>query len=348
MKQRFWLFKRGPVFYLEDSETGKKESLKTTDPKRADRLRVARNEAVEKPLLGLTLAKAYLSAADPALTTRTWRLLMEEFCQKGKQSSRDRRLSALNSPIFNSLRDRRLIETTADHLRAVLADGKSSTNLFLHCLHNLGVGLGWLPWPIIPPKLWPAMKCNPKRGVTAAEQSRILAAEQNRERRNFYRVLWEIGAAQTDTALLGAEHIDWERRVLSYRRQKTGACAHLTIGERLEALLRELPAEGPLFPHLCTLDASARAAEFSRRCRLLGIKGISLHSYRYSWAERAKASGYPARWAQNALGHNSRAVHEAYARGAEAVCPSLEEYEQKIIPLGTIWASASVATSAKP
>lgn len=54
---------------------------------------------------------------------------------------------------------------------------------------------------------------------------------------------------------------------------------------------------------------------------------MSLHSYRYAWAERAKAAGYPERHAQNALGHNSRAVHAAYAKGIVAVCPSLETYE---------------------
>ena len=40
--------------------------------------------------------------------------------------------------------------------------------------------------------------------------------------------------------------------------------------------------------------------------------------------------------AQNALGHNSRAVHQAYAREGIGVCPSLEDYEQtlhhKIVP----------------
>ena len=72
MKQRFWLFKRGLVFYLQDSETGKKESLKTRDPKQAGRLRAARNEAADKPRLGLTLGRAYLSAYDPNLIERKW------------------------------------------------------------------------------------------------------------------------------------------------------------------------------------------------------------------------------------------------------------------------------------
>jgi len=35
--------------------------------------------------------------------------------------------------------------------------------------------------------------------------------------------------------------------------------------------------------------------------RQLGIKGVTLHSYRYAWAERAKVAGYPERFAQEAL-----------------------------------------------
>jgi len=342
MKQRFWLFQRGPIYYVEDSETGKKESFQTSDRKEAERLRSARNEAAGSPLLGVTLAKAYLSGSDPALAKRTWRLVMEEFCKHGKESSRQRRLRAINAPVFNSIRERKIFETRADDLRAVLADDKPSTNHFLRCLHNLAIGLGWLPWPIIPPKLWPEMKCRKKRGITADEQQRILEAEKNPERHRFYRLLWEIGSAQTDAALLETANIDWERRVLTYQRQKTGEWSNLMIGKRLELLLREFSKDGPLFPHLRTLTASARAAEFYRRCRILGIKGVSLHSYRYAWAQRAKAAGYPARWAQNALGHNSRAVHELYAKGAEAICPSLETYESKIIPLAALNSPAGV------
>lgn len=41
-----------------------------------------------------------------------------------------------------------------------------------------------------------------------------------------------------------------------------------------------------------------------------------LYSYRYAWAEWAKAAGYPERFAQIALDHNSKAVHRAYAKNA--------------------------------
>ena len=43
------------------------------------------------------------------------------------------------------------------------------------------------------------------------------------------------------------------------------------------------------------------------------------------WAERAKTAGYPERFAQLALGHNSKAVHRAYANKAQVTLPPLEE-----------------------
>jgi integrase len=64
---------------------------------------------------------------------------------------------------------------------------------------------------------------------------------------------------------------------------------------------------------------------------LLGIKGITLHSYLHAWAERAKTVGDLERFAQEALGHNSKAVHLAYAKRALMKIPSLEDYEQRAV-----------------
>ena len=92
------------------------------------------------------------------------------------------------------------------------------------------------------------------------------------------------------------------------------------------------PAEGALLPYLSRLPAGDRATEFRSRCRQLGITGVTLHSYRYAWAERAKTVGYPERFAQEALGHNSKAVHRAYAKRALMKIPSLEDYEHQAAP----------------
>jgi hypothetical protein len=99
---------------------------------------------------------------------------------------------------FNAIRRKKLIETRADDLRAVLDDKRHSTNHFLRCWHNLAIGLGWLPWPIIPAKLWPKVEGKPKRAITELEHRRIIAEEQNVERRQYYELLWHIGAAQSD------------------------------------------------------------------------------------------------------------------------------------------------------
>ena len=50
--------------------------------------------------------------------------------------------------------------------------------------------------------------------------------------------------------------------------------------------------------------------------------------YRYAWAERALKCGFPERFAQEALGHNSKAVHHAYSKHAEVTVPSLADWEK--------------------
>ena len=93
--------------------------------------------------------------------------------------------------------------------------------------------------------------------------------------------------------------------------------------------LSHLPTTGPLFPNLSQFTANDRASRFRRRCERAGVSGVTLHSYRYAWAERAKTVGMPERFAQAALGHNSKAIHRAYAKKAQIIVPSLEEYETK-------------------
>ena len=173
------------------------------------------------------------------------------------------------------------------------------------------------------------MEFKDKRAITLEEHQAIIAREANTERKAFYQLAWHLGASQSDIAFLEAENIDWEHKVISYARKKTGTIALMRFDEEMAAILRPLPSVGPLFPYLRTVRAGDRATEFKQRCEGLGIKGVSLHSYRYAWAERAKVAGYPERFAQEALGHNSKAVHRAYARKAQVELPALGEYERQ-------------------
>ena len=102
--------------------------------------------------------------------------------------------------------------------------------------------------------------------------------------------------------------------------------------------------------YLITVREADRATEFRQRCKGLRIEGVTLHSYRYAWAERAKVVGYPERFAQEALGHNSKAVHRAYAKNAQVVLPSLGSYEKKareqnIVPFPKLQNTKTVAAN---
>ena len=50
--------------------------------------------------------------------------------------------------------------------------------------------------------------------------------------------------------------------------------------------------------------------------------------WRWEPAVRALKCGFPERFAQQALGHNSKAVYRAYAKHAEVTVPSLADWEK--------------------
>lgn len=336
MKSAYRMFQRktrGNYFYIQNNLTKEQRSLKTTDEKIAQQLLDAENKACGSAALNMQLGKVYIGHADPKMAARTWKEAMNELSSHGKESSRARFERELKAKRFDSIRDKAIIETTSEDLQRVLRNGGAATNNFLRRLHNLALGNGWIHWHIISPKQWPKSPKTPKRGITADEHSKILAAEQNPERKHYYEMLWHTGAAQTDCALLKAEDCDWSKRILSYRRLKTGGVCALRIGPALEALLAKLPKSGFLFPHIASLKDKDRSAEFCRRRGLLELSGISLHSYRYSWAERAYAAGYAERFAQAALGHKSSAIHHGYAKRALVICPALDEVENKVVKL---------------
>src|SRR6185437_2332131 len=311
------LFKRtNGHYFCEDRVSHAQHSLRTNDKAEATRLLNARNEAQKTPGFALHIAKTYLAAADPAVAKRTWRYAADELIQTKHGENAVRWQRAVKDKAFARILDLPLIETRAEHFLAALKAGTVSTNVFLRRLHNFALGLGWLLSPVLPPKQWPAVRHGAKRAISLDEHQRILGREGNAERRAYYELLWELGGSQGDVARLCAADIDWRTKSISYFRSKTGRASRICFDEAVEKILRSLPSAGPLFPYLCTVRASDRATEFRQRCRGLGIKGVTLHSYRYSWAERAREAGYPERAAQEVLGHGSKAVHRAYARNA--------------------------------
>ena len=352
MTQRYRKFKRSwGMWYAFDNVTGNSVSLKTRVKAEAEQKVAAMNETERQPSINLGLAKVYLNATDPKLATRTWQEVMEHIVAKKKDETKQRWETAIKDANFDCIRNLRVAETRPEHFDRALADGKVSSNVYLRRIHNHALGMEWLLKSVIPRLQWPKPIFKDKRAITAEEHCKIIeaetaAAKRNQgsrnsdqphydERRDFYELLWHTGAAQSDGACLRADDINWNERTICFTRKKLksrGTNLKPTLfrfSADVEAILKRRPASGQLFPYLCTVRAGDRATEFKQRCDGLGIKGVSLHSYRYAWAERALKCGFPERFAQQALGHNSKAVHRAYAKHAEVTVPSLDDWEKK-------------------
>jgi integrase len=327
MKNRFNLFQRAGIYYCEDTTTGKQTSLRTRDKADALRLLNVKNEAAHQPAMNLQIAQVYLQHGDPAMATRSWQAVMEHIVTTKRGINQERWQSAIKNKALDGIRQRKLIETTSEHFLAVLSAGTVITNVYLRRIHHYAVTMHWLPWPVLPKRYWPPIVYQEKRGITWEEHEKILAREHNLATRAYYSLLWHLGGAQKDIATLTAEDIDWESKTIAYRRCKTGVVSLISFGAEVAAILHGLPSKGLLFPKLAAVTSSRRSTAFGCRLKTVGISGVSLHSYRYGWAERAKAAGYPERFAMQALGHSSKAVHRAYAKNAEVTLPPLEEYE---------------------
>ena len=329
MKQLFSLYRRRGIFYAQNTQNGKQESLRTRDEATAKTLLHSKNEASRQPILNRQIALAYLSATDAQAANRTWKFVMDEMTATKQGITRHRYNIAWKDPAFDLIRNLPLLETNADHILKVLRTGTVSTNHFLRRLHNFALEMNWLPKPAVPRRQWPKPTHKEKRAITQAEHELLIANETNTERRAFYQLAWHLGAAQTDLATLTAEDVDWEQKTIGFFRRKTKTLARLHFGPAVAAILQDLPGNGPLFPYIATMSAGDRSTLFRNRCLRLNITGVTLHSYRYAWAERAKTAGYPERFAQEALGHKSQAVHRSYAKRAKMLLPPLEDYENR-------------------
>lgn len=262
MPQRYRLMcrgARGRKFYAVDTQNGKRTSLRTSDPEEAERLVHAKNEAERQPMLNLHMAKVYLSGTHSALAKRTWRDAIEAIIGLKAGSNQERWKTFLNDRALTPLLPLIVVETQSETLLQVLKSGTVSTNVYLRRLHNFCVDMNWLLAPLVPKRQWPTVRFKVKRAITLEEHRKIIARETNTERKAFYTLCWHLGGSQGDIARLVGEDVDWEQGTVSFRRQKTAVPVLLFLGPDAMQVFEDLPAEGPLFPHLVTLRSSDRA-----------------------------------------------------------------------------------------
>ena len=79
MKTKYTLFRRGGILlFPRHAPPASKQVCAPRDETEASSLINARNEAHRQPVLNLHLARAYLTASDPAFVERTWQTVMEQ------------------------------------------------------------------------------------------------------------------------------------------------------------------------------------------------------------------------------------------------------------------------------
>jgi hypothetical protein len=268
--------RNGGSFYAKDRKTGQSFSLATSDEREASRLLVAKNQSTEQPCLNVAMAKVYLSAQSPEFLTRTWGDLIELVARgyEGATAIRWKKF-AISAPL-KLLVNLPLYQTESVHFLAVLNHKKAgvSTNVWLRILHNRALDMGWQLSPVLNKRVWPKVKYKARRAITAEEHAKIIESERMEDYAQFFCLLWETGGSQTDIAHLKAEDIDWGNSRLYYSRRKLahrgGGRAALAMGDGLKAVLRELPASGPLFPRLRLLSEDERASHFRKVCLRAG------------------------------------------------------------------------------
>ncbi len=205
--------------------------------------------------MNLKIARAYLAAGDPGLLTRTCQQVMDAAGSTKREDALKRWQSAMRDEAFNRIRNLPVLETRAEYLLEVLLRGTVFTNVYLRRIHNFALDMTWLPWPILTRKLWPKVEFKSKRGITREEHDKVLAGERNPEWRAYYQMLWHTGGAQTDVATLTADNVDWNMKLITFNRCKTGSLVQLHFGRELESLLNDLPSDGLLFPNLARMAA---------------------------------------------------------------------------------------------
>ena len=81
-------------------------------------------------MLNLQIARTYLTACDPSLSSHTWQQVMEQIISSKTGPARERWEIAIKDEAFDLIRTRKLVETAAEHFLEVMKVGTISTNVF--------------------------------------------------------------------------------------------------------------------------------------------------------------------------------------------------------------------------
>jgi len=197
--------------------------------------------------------------------------------------------------------------------------------------------MNWLPWPIIPKRLWPEVRFKERRAITSEEHQLIIGREKNRS-----------GAASTNCA--GISAVRKRTSPISRRRtltgptrpsltpgRKTGSLAMIHFGPDIETSCGKCRQPARCFP-ICNPFAVATAPRSSsndamdwasRACRCTLTATLGRSGRRYA-ATRSGCTRSPRTQQQ---GHSPRLRPQGASQTAFAGKLRKQNMEGRIVPL---------------
>lgn len=155
------------------------------------------------------------------------------------------------------------------------------------------------------------------------ERSRLLAAcgEFNQALQDIVTFAMFTGARLSEILTLMWGTVDLKRRIVTFRKTKSGKVRHVPIHPDLHALLLRLEPspnpEAPVFPP--EWNAARVAVAFRRVAQRAGLTGFRFHDLRHDFCSWLTMRGVPMRAVQQLAGHADLRMTERYSHLAERV-----------------------------
>lgn len=364
IKRPYKLWKRGDregVYYIKPKNGGPWKSTGSKDKDKAIEWADAECgcDDNENAMHHKKVAEAHLMKCNPEWVTNTWDAIAQRAINAPRQIGKvgKKRASTVitmtsywNGKRWDNIRHKRCIDTVAADFEKSLKGAGLGLIEFGQLLHNHATDHNLIPYPVMGKKCWPrAIRKNMSRALTEEDHRTLLkhiqdpqlapfkrASERNLpttpkqwrdEWENWFWFLWWTGASNKDAANIRAEDIDWKANCIKFSRTKTSTKSTVAIGQSLRTLLKKLPTKGYLFPCLQNMTTSNRSRTFRILADWCGLEKVTLHGYRFGWAERAKETGMTTEDRMASLGHKTPQMAAHYDEGADYIPASIEIIE---------------------
>lgn len=137
VQQKYRIYRRrNGNYYWQENDSSRQGTLRTSDGGEAETLLHAMNEADRQPTLNLSIARAYLAAHDPQMSSRTWQNVMDEMATHGIATTQERCARAFRSPAYDPIRTRALVQTTAADLLRYFMRTETASVTLSRCLET--------------------------------------------------------------------------------------------------------------------------------------------------------------------------------------------------------------------